>query len=62
MEEVIRNIIKSNRGFLTRKDIVKRGIPSIYLSRYVKKHGLRQIARGFYATKDWIVDPYLLFQ
>lgn len=62
MENAIREIIESNRGFVTRKDIDGRGIPSVYLTRYVQKHGLKRIARGFYATEEWIVDPYVVFQ
>lgn len=62
MEKTIEQIIDSNHGFVTRRDIDKHGIPSIYLTRYVKKHGLKRISRGFYAEEEWIVDPYLLFQ
>ena len=62
VEEKIENIVKTNNGYVTRKDIDRNRIPSIYLSRYVKKHNLIQIVRGFYAREDWIVDPYLIFQ
>ena len=62
MEKEIQEIIKSNRGYVTRKDINGHGIPSVYLSRYVRKHGLKRIARGFYAEDGWIIDPYVLFQ
>ena len=62
VEEKIENIVKTNNGYVTRKDIDRNSIPSIYLSRYVKKHNLIQIVRGFYAREDWIVDPYLIFQ
>ena len=62
VEEKIENIVKTNNGYVTRKDIDRNRIPSIYLSRYVKKHNLIQIVRGFYARADWIVDPYLVFQ
>lgn len=61
-EEKIKNIIEKNKGYVTRKDIDKDNIPSIYLSRYVKKYNLKQITRGFYARKEWIIDPYLVFQ
>ena len=46
MEKEIKGIIESNRGYVTRKDIDGHGIPSVYLSRYVQKHGLKRIARG----------------
>lgn len=62
IEERIKNIIENNNGYVTRKDIDKDNIPSIYLTRYVKKHNLKQIVRGFYAKEEWIVDPYLVFQ
>lgn len=62
IEEVINNIVKENKGYVTRKDIDRNDIPSIYLTRYVKKHGFKQIVRGFYAKEEWIVDPYLVFQ
>ena len=62
MEKEIKGIIESNRGYVTRKDIDGHGIPSVYLTRYVRKHGLRRIARGFYATEEWIIDPYVVFQ
>ena len=62
VEEKIENIVKTNNGYVTRKDIDRNKIPSIYLSRYVKKHNLIQVVRGFYAREDWIVDPYLIFQ
>ena len=62
VEEKIENIVKTNNGYVTRKDIDRNRIPSIYLTRYVKKYNLIQIVRGFYAREDWIVDPYLVFQ
>ena len=62
VEEKIENIVKTNNGYVTRKDVDRNRIPSIYLSRYVKKHNLIQVVRGFYAREDWIVDPYLIFQ
>lgn len=62
IEEKIENIVKTNNGYVSRKDIDRNRIPSIYLSRYVKKHNLIQVVRGFYAREDWIVDPYLVFQ
>ena len=62
IEETIKHIFESNNGYVTRKDIDRNNIPSIYLSRYVKKHRLKQIVRGFYAKEEWMVDPYLVFQ
>lgn len=62
IEETINTIVEKNKGFVTRKEIDKNDIPSIYLTRYVKKHGFKQIVRGFYAKEEWIIDPYLVFQ
>ena len=62
IEEKINKIVKTNKGYVTRRNIDENNIPSIYLSRYVKKYNLKQIVRGFYATNDWIVDSYLVFQ
>ena len=62
IEDKIRKIIKSNNGYVTRKDIDNNNIPSIYLSRYIKKNNLKQITRGFYSIENWIIDPYLVFQ
>lgn len=61
-EQKISQLLESNNGYLTRKEIDDLGIPSITLTRFAKKRGLRQITRGFYALEDWIVDPYLVFQ
>ena len=62
MERTIKDIMKSNGGFVTRRDADKNGIPSVYLSRYVRKHALKRITRGFYAEEGWIADPYVLLQ
>ena len=62
IEQKIINIVNKNNGFVTRKDINRSGIPSIYLSRFVAKHHFKQIVRGFYANEEWIVDPYVVFQ
>lgn len=62
IEERIKTIIETNNGYVTRKDIDKDNIPSIYLTRYVLKHNLKHIDRGFYAKEEWMVDHYLVFQ
>lgn len=62
IEEKIKSIVETNSGYVTRKDIDRNNIPSIYLTRYVKKYELKQIVRGFYAKEEWMVDPYLVFQ
>ena len=62
VERIIKKIIEKHKGFITRSDIDENKIPSIYLSRYVKKNNLVKVSRGFYAEKDWIIDPYVIFQ
>ena len=62
IEELISKIVEKNNGYITRKEINEAGIPSIYLTRYVKNNGLKQIVRGFYAKEEWVVDPYFVFQ
>ena len=61
-ENELNKVIELNKGYITRRDVDRIGIHSIYLSRFVKKHNLKQIVRGFYAEEYWIVDPYVIFQ
>lgn len=58
----IESIFKRNDGFVTRKDIDKERIPSWFFSEFVKKNHLRKIAPGFYASDDYAVDDYFIFQ
>ena len=58
----IRDILKCQGGYITRKDINDHDIPSALLSQYVKKFGLVKHDTGFYANPNWEVDPYLIFQ
>ena len=60
--ELISQIINSNGGFITRKDINTANIPSAVLSQYVRKYNLVKHCTGFYSKEDWIVDDYLIFQ
>lgn len=60
--KLIEDIIKSNGGYITRKDINRHNIPSIYLSNYVKEHNLEKYGTGFYAEQSWIPDYHLIFQ
>lgn len=60
--DIIRDILKCQGGYITRKDINNHDIPSAVLSQYVKKYGLVKYDTGFYASPSWKVDPYLIFQ
>ena len=62
IEECIGKIIRSNGGWIGNKSLAHLGIPSVCLSRYVKKHGLVRIGRGIYAEAEWPIDQYLIFQ
>lgn len=62
INEITQNIMTKNDGYITRKELTKRGISSIYLTRYVKKCNLKKVARGIYAVDEWIIDPYFVFQ
>lgn len=59
---MIAKLIKENNGYITRKDIDKHNIPSIFLSRYVKENKLVKYCAGFYAKSEWIKDDYLVLQ
>ena len=60
--DIIRDILKCQGGYITRKDINDQGIPSAVLSQYVKKFGLVKYDTGFYARPNWKKDEYLIFQ
>lgn len=60
--EKIKEIIRKNHGFITRKDANNSGIPSAILSSYVRNNKLQRHAQGFYSTSDWIKDDYLILQ
>ena len=62
MNDKIRNIIVENNGYITGKELAEKGIPSIYLTRYINKYNLKKVARGIYAIDEWIIDPYFVFQ
>lgn len=55
-------ILKSNNGFIKTKDLTSKGIPTVYLTRYVRKHDLIKVAPGFYAERNWTIDGYYLLQ
>jgi len=60
--DIITDIININKGYITRKDINKHNISSMFLSLYVKRNNLIKYGSGFYARKDWIKDDYLILQ
>lgn len=60
--ELIQEIINSNGGYITRRDINNHDIPSMFLYQYVKKHNLIKYGTGFYAKEEWFKDDFLIFQ
>ena len=46
-DRIIEEIYQGNQGFITRREIDERKIPSWFLSSFVKKKGLKKIAPGF---------------
>ena len=61
-DQIIEEIYRGNQGFITRREIDERKIPSWFLSSFVKKNGLKKIAPGVYAAPDFDVDDYWLLQ
>lgn len=61
-DQIIENTLESNKGFIRTKDLVSKGIPTIYLTRYVRKNKLVKLAAGFYAQKSWPNDGYFILQ
>lgn len=61
-DQIIEEIYKGNQGFITRREMDERKIPSWFLSSFVKKKDLKKIAPGFYAAPDFAVDDYWLLQ
>ena len=61
-DQIIEGIYQENQGFITRREMDERKIPSWFLSSFVKKKGLKKVAPGFYASPDFAVDDYWLLQ
>ena len=58
----LEKIMNANGGCITRKDVDEAGIPSWFLSDFVKKNNLSKLAPGFYATDSYIYDGYFILQ
>lgn len=61
-EKRIRQIYEENHGFITSREVSDRGIPSFFLTQFIRHYGLVRIDRGFYASSSWPVDDYFVFQ
>lgn len=58
----IEMIIKKNKGYVTREDVMNQDIKSWFLYDYAKRYNLVKIDNGFFAKEDWLVDEYLVYQ
>lgn len=58
----IEMIIKKNKGYVTREDVMNQDINSWFLYDYAKRYNLVKIDNGFFAKEDWLVDEYLVYQ
>ncbi len=56
------NILRSNGGYITRRQVDQNEIQSWFLTDFVRKERLEKLAAGFYAKPDWIPDDFLVFQ
>jgi predicted transcriptional regulator of viral defense system len=54
--EKIRDILKDQNGILLTSDLLKYGIPRIYLSVLEKNGEIQRISRGVYATAGYMFD------
>jgi len=54
--EKIRDILKDQNGILLTSDLLKYGIPRIYLSVLEKSGEIQRISRGVYATAGYMID------
>lgn len=61
-EQKLKNMLRMNKGFITRKQVDSHKIPSWFLTDFVRRQGLVKIDKGFYAQEQWIRDDYLVFQ
>ncbi|MBR3070682.1 type IV toxin-antitoxin system AbiEi family antitoxin domain-containing protein [Fibrobacter sp.] len=61
-EQKLKKILDANIGYITRQQVDEQGIPSWFLTDFVRKNGLVKIDKGFYAQDDWLRDDFLVFQ
>ena len=54
----ILEIVKSNNGYITTKEVVSNGISRIFLTNLVKKSTLVRISKGYYGLPTYIEDEY----
>lgn len=58
----IRDILKDQNGILLTSDLLKYGIPRIYLSVLEKGGEIRRISRGVYSAAGYMIDEMAVLQ
>ena len=61
-EQKLMKMLDANKGYITRRQVDERGIPSWFLTDLVRKAELVKVDKGFYARADWLRDDFLVFQ
>lgn len=58
----IKELFRTNGGYITRRQIDSNNIPSWFLTDFVRREHLQKIDKGFYADENWFQDDFLIFQ
>jgi hypothetical protein len=58
----IYNILKKNNGYIFSKQLTEQRIPTVYLTRMVRKNELIRYAPGIYISPDYFPDDLFLIQ
>lgn len=58
----IKEIFRTNGGYITRRQIDNNNISSWFLTDFVRKEHLKKIDKGFYADENWLKDDFFIFQ
>ena len=61
-EKQIDSFLKNSGGLITTTDCIENRIPTVYLSRLVKKGKLSKVKKGIYITEDGSYDELYFFQ
>ena len=61
-ENKIKVYLEQSGGIITTSECKENNIPTVYLSRLVKKGELVRVKRGIYITQDGDFDEYYFFQ
>ena len=61
-ENKIKVYLEQSGGIITTSECKEKNIPTVYLSRLVKKGELVRVKRGIYITPDGDFDEYYFFQ